>query len=411
MPVLITMFLGCDPHALNFKDTGEPLVCGPGTHEDNGQCLPDPDTGTGTETETGTGTGTGTEPVNAAPTAPIVAITPDDPTQLSELTCTVTTPSTDPDGDTIRYRYAWFVRGVESSVTTATLPETETAIGDTWTCQVTPSDGALEGPSAEASVELRRGYSEVSVGSYHACGLSPNDVGDVGEASCWGDDSYGEGSPPSGYFAHVYTGYYETCGQDAAGTLSCWGTASWGMATPPAGPLGTADLGWYSAYAVAADGTLSGWGFADPAPEGTWSQVASGEYDFCALDRDGLIDCWGVNPNGEGDAPAGEFTALSGGYHNFCALDTDGYPICWGFREEVTGAPREVLVALSVYDGNACGIREDGSVLCWGDDEATAAPPSGAFRQVSVGTRAACAVDLEGRTICWGSSASNPPSR
>lgn len=364
---------------------------------------------TGDPVDTDTGAPQETDTPNTAPSAPGMAITPDDPTQLSDLTCTVTTAAQDPNGDAVTYTYAWFVHGVESTITDPVVPESATMLDDEWTCRVTPSDGTDQGPAAEASVTLTRGYTEVASGVYHACGIAPDNVGEPGEAVCWGTNSYGEATPPGGAFMHLEAGYYETCGADEAGALTCWGTASWGMNSPPTGQFGAFDLGWYGAYAVGADGALTAWGYASTPPEGAFTQVAGGENDHCALDADGRIACWGNNANGEGDAPAGEFVAIEGGYHNFCALDAAGLASCWGFRPDVNATPGEALTVLSAYDGNACGIRADGSLVCWGDDDAVVADvPAGAFAKVSVGWNAACALDAEGRATCWGSEATAP---
>lgn len=78
------------------------------------------------------------------------------------LICTVTTPSTDPDGDTITYTYRWFKDGEwQPGATTVTselfarLPVDFLAFGQLWGCRVTPNDGEEDGPS---------GYAEYGVG-------------------------------------------------------------------------------------------------------------------------------------------------------------------------------------------------------------------------------------------------------
>ena len=49
---------------------------------------------------------------NEPPTTPGVSITPTDPMTLTDVTTTVTTPSTDADGDPITYTYEWYVNNV-----------------------------------------------------------------------------------------------------------------------------------------------------------------------------------------------------------------------------------------------------------------------------------------------------------
>lgn len=203
MLALLALLPACEIHTIEFNDTGTDLVCGPGAHEENGPCLPD-DAASDTDSDTDTDSGTGG--VNFAPSAPAIAMTPENPTQLSDLTCTIVSPATDPDGDAVTYTYAWFVHGVESTITEATVPDAATLTGDTWTCRVTASDGDLNSSPAEVSVALATGYAEVSVGTYHACGIVPYHRGETGEALCWGNNAYGEGSPPTKAFAHLYAG-------------------------------------------------------------------------------------------------------------------------------------------------------------------------------------------------------------
>jgi len=83
-------------------------------------------------------------PVNDPPTAPVVDVTPNLPLTTDNLVCTVTTPSTDPDGDPITYTYGWYKNDVlQPAYTTNTLPASATTVGDVWKCVVTPhgSDG------------------------------------------------------------------------------------------------------------------------------------------------------------------------------------------------------------------------------------------------------------------------------
>ena len=75
----------------------------------------------------------------------------------SDLTCAVTTPSSDLDEDIITYHFEWFnpSGGLESD--TYTTSTTDIYLGNnvdqlgTWTCQVTPADDDGDGPSATAS--------------------------------------------------------------------------------------------------------------------------------------------------------------------------------------------------------------------------------------------------------------------
>lgn len=102
-------------------------------------------------------------PPNAPPDAPAVAITPSSPTAGVGLLCAITTPSTDPDGDAVSYRFDWDVDGVaytSTSTTTEpgdTIPPSVTLEGEVWTCTVTPDDGVDRGPAGSDSVTIGPG--------------------------------------------------------------------------------------------------------------------------------------------------------------------------------------------------------------------------------------------------------------
>ena len=74
------------------------------------------------------------------------------------------------------------------------------------------------------------GFTQVSAGGYHTCGLK----GD-GTVACWGENDYGQSTPPAGTFTQVSAGYGHTCGVKSDGTVACWGTNDYGQSTPPAG--------------------------------------------------------------------------------------------------------------------------------------------------------------------------------
>jgi Tol biopolymer transport system component len=97
---------------------------------------------------------TGTTP-NTAPAAPVIAITPEKPGSSADLVCTITTQSTDPDGDTVTYVYQWYKDGdLQSALTANTIAAAETTKGEVWKCVVTPRDGTGNGASAEDEVTI-----------------------------------------------------------------------------------------------------------------------------------------------------------------------------------------------------------------------------------------------------------------
>ena len=53
--------------------------------------------------------------VNQLPSAPVVELSPDPALTDEDLRVSLTTPSLDPEGDTVTYSYAWYLDGVPSS--------------------------------------------------------------------------------------------------------------------------------------------------------------------------------------------------------------------------------------------------------------------------------------------------------
>lgn len=90
---------------------------------------------------------------NTPPTAPAVSLAPDAPTTTDDLVVSIDADATDADGDTVAYSYRWAVDGVEAPEhTTATVPASATARGQTWSVAVIPDDGVDTGEPGTAQV-------------------------------------------------------------------------------------------------------------------------------------------------------------------------------------------------------------------------------------------------------------------
>ena len=94
------------------------------------------------------------EAENTPPTAPVVSISPSEPTTDDILNCVIDTESTDADGDTVTYSYAWTKDGVDAGVTEATVASEDTAGEEEWICTVTPNDGEDDGAAGVSSVTI-----------------------------------------------------------------------------------------------------------------------------------------------------------------------------------------------------------------------------------------------------------------
>jgi len=100
--------------------------------------------------------------INALPTAPTVTIAPD-PAYTDDDLVASASGSTDDDGDTVTYGYAWYEDGtLLSSASTATLSPSLTTDGSTYRVVVTPNDGNGDGDTGEASLEVSNSIPSIS---------------------------------------------------------------------------------------------------------------------------------------------------------------------------------------------------------------------------------------------------------
>jgi len=108
---------------------------------------------------------------NNAPSAPVVDVTPDVANTTDDLTCTITVPSVDPEGDAIVYDYTWLSGTTVIQETNGTASLTDillsalTAKHETYSCVVTPRDPYDSGPSASDSVTILNSAPVVTVTS------------------------------------------------------------------------------------------------------------------------------------------------------------------------------------------------------------------------------------------------------
>jgi hypothetical protein len=100
--------------------------------------------------------------MNSLPSAPTVTVTPSKPGPGEALNCRVGTSSSDLDGDPLNYRIEWYNRNTLTSYvapqatanTVVTVPASETAPSELWTCRIAAHDGLANGPSAQAEVTI-----------------------------------------------------------------------------------------------------------------------------------------------------------------------------------------------------------------------------------------------------------------
>ncbi len=93
---------------------------------------------------------------NTRPAAPKINLAPAAPRTDAALDVTVTAPSTDADGDSIQYRYAWLRDGkpVELEASQPIVASKMTRKDQEWRVVVVPFDGEEEGAPATATVKI-----------------------------------------------------------------------------------------------------------------------------------------------------------------------------------------------------------------------------------------------------------------
>jgi hypothetical protein len=141
--------------------------------------------------------------------------------------------------------------------------------------------------------------------------------------ACWGNNDYGQSTPPAGTFVQISAGEYHTCGVKSDGVLACWGRTNYGQSTPPAG---------------------------------NFVQISAGNYHTCGVKSDGTLACWGYNGTGQATPPTGTFVQISAGYWHTCGVRSDGTYNCWGSDSNFQLNPRTFIPIMfndffSYYEG------------------------------------------------------------
>lgn len=202
---------------------------------------------------------------------------------------------------------------------------------------------------------------------------------------CWGLTSPDDPQPalvgvPKEPFASIVAGGDFACGLDAEGSASCWGGSD-----DFNGNLGTKN---------ATSGLTS---------SGPYTQISAGWETACGVLADGGVNCFGANRYGEvSDVPSGSFAEVHAFGLSVCAMDTDGVTQCWGQLNEWDDAsPLQGVADVVNATGDlygACLQHADGVASCVG----LYSSPGGTYEQIDGGLAAACGVRDDGSLRCWG---------
>ncbi|MBW2699896.1 MAG: VCBS repeat-containing protein [Deltaproteobacteria bacterium] len=92
---------------------------------------------------------------NTPPVAPTISLVPNPVRTRDDLKVRIQQESADPDGDRIRYRYAWLKdRRIQKGLRGDKISAKRTRKGERWTVVVTPNDGEVSGAAARVSTTI-----------------------------------------------------------------------------------------------------------------------------------------------------------------------------------------------------------------------------------------------------------------
>jgi len=220
-------------------------------------------------------------------------------------------------------------------------------------------------------------FVQVGVADGYLCGLDSDGI-----VGCWWvrEGELPDWSPPEGEFSDLSVGFYNACAVRTDGSVACWGDDPFGQASPPelTDAVGVA-CGAYVSCALLGDGSIECWGCG----ESEWAPDSY--YDQC-------------------DPPAGVFVDVDAYVDTVCGVDISGEAVCWGRDlNPPPGGPLHTLTQVAVGGYTACALAANGSPICWGSDQGGAAsPPDAHLSTLSLSSKAGCGVDLEGHIRCWG---------
>lgn len=277
-------------------------------------------------------------------------------------------------------------------------------------------------------------WTNVNAGDSHTCGV------ESGNLYCWGSDSNGQlgnGNidtgdrlvPVSigvlGGWSKVSAGYRHTCGINNL-ELYCWGESA-------SGRLGNGD-----SSAIVEDPLLI-------AGLNNWSEIVSDFEHSCGIES-GRLYCWGSNSfgrlghGGSVDVPAQvgvstNWLSISTGYRHSCGVD-GGILKCWG--ADIEGAlgngntqigqknfPVEISdevgwSSVAVGSDHSCGVKNN-YIYCWGDGRRGQTAVNSAqsskltvplivsigeeWEDLAIGENHSCGIK-NGMLYCWGRNTS-----
>lgn len=249
----------------------------------------------------------------------------------------------------------------------------------------------------------------IASGRDHSCALLKS-----GSVKCWGNNTFGQSTPPQGEFITLSAGDKHTCGVRKSGNGECWGDDSYqqlGKDILSHGDFKTFALGGIHTCGIIAkpeeaENMLGCWGYgkdgrSQPPHDGEYIEVTAAGGHACALTASRKVKCWGMNDQRQSTPPTLKFKQLAAGAGHTCGLQMSGKVVCWGDSEGAQNVPADTFKDISAYGFFSCGLlaaSED--IKCWPQSKP---PPSGPYGALAAGGMHVCAVHKSSHKMeCWG---------
>jgi hypothetical protein len=274
----------------------------------------------------------------------------------------------------------------------------------------TPTGTADAGVLADGARSQPRRAVRITVAEDHACA-----IGADGAAHCWGDDTYGQSTPPGGALVALDAIQRRTCGLTPSGEIQCWGAENACFRRLPPGTF--RDLGISTMHGCAAGAeSVACWGEdrlgKSSPPAGRFETVTTAPHGGCGLRPGGTVECWGLisTPTFGTTAPFVRVAANAGAV---CVLDTDSALMC-AVRDAQVSIPGAFAdFALNKHQcsntgSRICGLTRDGAAECFRLDAGIVTVADGApgpFTSIATNLSTACGATQDGRVACWGTDA------
>ena len=255
-----------------------------------------------------------------------------------------------------------------------------------------------------------------------------------GNVWAWGDDTYGESTPPTGAsnLIAIAAGTYHSLAVLENGSIVQWGDYepddfhSPIIATPVGSPPTNANIVAVAAgiahdLALTADGKVIQWGLTNasglqnfPTNLTGVKAISAGVERSLALLTNGTIVDWGsftpiFNLNQRVPADLTNVTAISCGAYHWLALRSDGTVASWGYNTTFgeTNVPTGLSNVVAVAGGgrHSLALKADGTVVAWGDNTyGQCNVPAGLSNVMTIaaGDFHSLALKNDGTLVAWG---------